>query len=231
MRQLSLSLFSLWGLPSSICFLGAAFSCHGQKASADAPAPNPSAEKLMTKAAADLVREMGEKVFEIVLDSTKSEQEKKAAFLDLLARYFDMEAIGKFLMGPKKFTALGADQKKRYSKALETYIALLYLRKFENTQGSDFDKKMFKVGRSFVRDATGSLSVQSTINTANSRDKEPLRVEWLVTSSSNSLKIQDAMVEDVSMIQTKREEFKSILKNGGVEGLLNKLEEQENTDR
>jgi ABC-type transporter MlaC component len=230
MRQLSLSLFSLWGLPSSICFLGAAFSCHGQRAAADTSAATPSAEKPMTKAAADLVREMGEKVFEIVLDSTKSEQEKKAAFLDLLARYFDMEAIGKFLMGPKKFTALGADQKKRYSKALETYIALLYLRKFENTQGSDFDKKMFKVGRSFVRNAAGSLSVQSTINTANARDKEPLRVEWLVTPSSGSLKIQDAMVEDVSMIQTKREEFKSILKNGGVEGLLNKLEEQENTE-
>ena len=187
----------------------------------------------MTHQAADMVREMGGKVFKIVLDQSTGEDEKEHAFIGLLNQYFDMDEIAKYLMGARIFKTLTPDQKTRYQKALKFYIAHLYLVKFETYQRHDFDPKIFHVGRAVAKgDKKGSFSVQSTINVSGSSGQEPLEVEWTVVPSGvapgnvpgGTLKIQDAYVAGISMLITKKDEFKSIIAQG-VETFLSKLED------
>jgi ABC-type transporter MlaC component len=171
---------------------------------------------------------MGGKVFKIVLDQSTGEDEKEQAFIGLLDQYFDMDEIAKYLMGSRTFKTLTTDQKTRYQKALKFYIAHLYLVKFETYQRHDFDPKMFHVGRAVAKgDKKGSFSVQSTINVNGSSGREPLEVEWTVVPGNvpgGTLKIQDAYVAGISMLITKKDEFKSIIAQG-VETFLSKLED------
>ena len=54
----------------------------------------------------------------------------------------------------------------------------------------------------------------------------PLRIDWRLRDRGDGPKIIDIAIEGVSLLATKRADFSSTIKKGGLHGLINDLEEK-----
>lgn len=172
------------------------------------------------------VKGMGEKAIVILTDRDKEEDARKREFRDILNQYFDLEGIASFLVGAETFKSLAPDQKERYMQLLPDYIVQLYLSKFEEYQTDTMEKHDFQVTHTIQRgkDERAGFSADSTIKVSQENGSPiSLKVQWRVFNTAKGLRILDVYVNDLSMSQTKKEEFKGILKQGGIEALLEQL--------
>ena len=147
-------------------------------------------------------------------DMAQSERER--AFRGLLVAHFDVAQIGKWALGRYWRVATPAEQQE-YQALFEDFIVTTYAQRFR-----DYTNEQLEVTNvAKAMDEEGGLVVHSHIT----RDQpKPIRVEWRL-STGGGYKIVDVVVEGVSMVQTQRSEFSSvILRNGGkVQGLITEL--------
>tara|TARA_R110002074_G_scaffold217601_2_gene387998 strand:+ start:1132 stop:1341 length:210 start_codon:yes stop_codon:yes gene_type:complete len=57
-------------------------------------------------------------------------------------------------------------------------------------------------------------------------DGPPIKLDWRVRKTDNGEKIVDVIIEGLSMAQTHRSEFASVVSQSGVDGLIEKLKDQ-----
>ena len=97
-------------------------------------------------------------------------------------------------------------------------MAATYAHRFQNYAG---EKLIVKGTR--VIDEKQSL-VKTTLMRPNS--EKPLRIDWRVRETKGIYRVIDIMVEGLSMAQSQRSEFSSLLRsNGGdLDGLMSELE-------
>lgn len=143
--------------------------------------------------------------------------EREDAFRRLLVAHFDVPQIGKWALG-RYWRLASAGEQSEYLALFEDFIVHTYAHRFR-----DYTNEHLEV--TDVKDAPddeGGVVVSSQIV----RDApKPIRIEWRIATSADRYKIVDVAVEGVSMVQTQRSEFSSvILRNGGkVAGLLTEL--------
>lgn len=142
--------------------------------------------------------------------------ERVTRFRELLSRNFDVPVIGKWVLGRYWRTATDAE-KEEYLKLFEDYVVITYVERFDQYSG-----EIIKVVKS-VADPGKDALVYSEIHRPSGG--EPIRIDWRVRSHSDIYKIIDVYVEGISMSQSQRKEFTSVIRaNGGtVAGLLNVL--------
>jgi phospholipid transport system substrate-binding protein len=143
--------------------------------------------------------------------------EREAAFRRLLVQHFDVPQIGKWALGRYWRVASPAEQAE-YLDLFEQFIVSTYAQRFRDYTNEQLEVVEVKS----VMDDDGGLMVHSHIV----RDQpKPIRVEWRLATPESGYKIVDVVVEGVSMVQTQRSEFGSvILRNGGkVSGLITEL--------
>ncbi len=58
-------------------------------------------------------------------------------------------------------------------------------------------------------------------------DPEPIRVDWVVASQSGTFKIVDVVIEGLSLTQTYRDDFTSVVRRQGMGVLLGKLRDSQ----
>ena len=140
-------------------------------------------------------------------------------FGELLNHNFDVETIGKWVLGRYWRTASDVE-KEAYLKLFEEYVIITYVERFDQYSG-----EKLKVVKSVSEPGQDSL-VFSEIQRPTS--SEPIRVNWRVRAEGDVYKIIDVYVEGISMSQTQRKEFGSVIRaNGGtVTGLLTALRAQ-----
>ena len=131
--------------------------------------------------------------------------DREAAFLALFRSEFATTAIGRFVLGPYRANA-GPALFRRYLAALEKLVA-----KTTAARLSGYSGESVSVGR--ARSAGRRWIVDSRIAP---RDREPVRLDWVLVSSGDRLKVVDLRVENLSLALAQREEFASVLQaNGG----------------
>jgi len=143
--------------------------------------------------------------------------QREAAFRRLLVQHFDVPQIGKWALGRYWRVASPAEQAE-YLELFEQFIVSTYAHRFRDYTNEQLE--VVEVRRAM--DDDGGLVVHSHIV----RDQpKPIRVEWRLATPDGGYKIVDVVVEGVSMVQTQRSEFSSvILRNGGkVAGLITEL--------
>jgi phospholipid transport system substrate-binding protein len=143
--------------------------------------------------------------------------EREAAFRRLLVQHFDVPQIGKWALGRYWRVASPAEQAE-YLDLFEQFVVSTYAQRFRDYTNEQLEVVEVKS----VMDDDGGLMVHSHIV----RDQpKPIRVEWRLATPESGYKIVDVVVEGVSMVQTQRSEFGSvILRNGGkVSGLITEL--------
>ncbi|MDF1792927.1 MAG: ABC transporter substrate-binding protein [Thalassobaculaceae bacterium] len=164
------------------------------------------------------VEEFAGKAISLVSDKSLAAEERRQAFGDLVETYFDMPAIGRFLLGRYWRVASDAEQA-AYLKAFTDNIVYTYARRFDDYRGQKL--------------VVDSSREDGRFNVVSSRIVDPnsnqdYRLEWRVIDSNGAMKIVDIVIEGVSMSVTQRQEYASVIQsNGGkVQALIDALTRQ-----
>ena len=136
---------------------------------------------------------------------------RQARFRQLFHDDFDGVGIARFVLG-RYWRSAGADEQQEFVKLFEDYVAFVYTARLANFGGETFKTRGSRSDGDGVIVSTDVISPGST---------SPLRIEWRLVNDNGRYKINDVIVEGVSMAVTQRSEFASIIqRNGGQLGGL-----------
>jgi phospholipid transport system substrate-binding protein len=144
---------------------------------------------------------------------------REARFRELFRQDFDAPGIARFVLG-RYWRAVSAEEQKEFVKLFEDYVVFVY-----TVRLADFGGQSFKI-RGSRSDGNGVIVSTDVVSPGN---PTPLRMDWrLVTDDNGSYKINDVIVEGVSMTMTQRSEFAAVVqRNGGqVQSLLSMMREK-----
>lgn len=151
-------------------------------------------------------------------DSSLEVDEQERRFKDIVHEYIAFKSIARWVLGGRHWRAASEEQREKYLSLFEELMAATYAHRFQNYAG---EKLVVKGTR--VIDEKQSL-VKTTLMRPNS--EKPLRIDWRVRETKGIYRVIDIMVEGLSMAQSQRSEFSSLLRsNGGdLDGLMSELE-------
>jgi phospholipid transport system substrate-binding protein len=167
---------------------------------------------------AGFIADLGQRTVK-VLASKLSEREREAQFRVIFDEGFDVPAISRFVLGQYWRTATDA-QRQDFVALFEAYVVHAYAVRFNEYAGQQLQVIAARP------EGDASSLVQSRI--AQPNGAPPLKVDWRVGKTPNGYKINDVVVEGVSMAVTQRQEFASVIqRNGGqIDALLKLLREK-----
>ena len=143
---------------------------------------------------------------------------RQAQFRQLFHDDFDGAGVARFVLGRYWRSASGSEQQE-FVKLFENYVVFVYTARLAN-----FGGETFKIRGSR---SDGDSAIVST-NVISPGSTSPLRMDWRVINDSGAYKINDVIIEGVSMAVTQRSEFASVVqRNGGkVSGLIAMMREK-----
>ena len=143
---------------------------------------------------------------------------RQARFRQLFHDDFDGVGIARFVLG-RYWRSAGADEQQEFVKLFEEYVAFVYTARLANFGGETFKTRGSRSDGDGVIVSTDVISPGST---------SPLRIDWRLVNDNGRYKINDVIVEGISMAVTQRSEFASIIqRNGGqLRGLIAMMREK-----
>ena len=166
----------------------------------------PAAEAAAADPTAFIEEVSSKAITEMAPAAQETDKQRAAKLKPLLEQYFDMPTIARYMLGSYWRKATPEEQTE-FTSVLTDFLALAYGKRFATYTGHEMD-----IGR--VRDeGDGRSVVFSTVKLPNG---EPARVDWTIAQSGDGYKISDVKVEGLSLADTHRQEFASVIsKNGG----------------
>ncbi len=165
---------------------------------------------------AAFVQDLGDQAIDTLTGPDVTPAIRAERFRTLLAQNFDVPAIGKTVLG--RYWKVATDEERgEYLKLFEDFLVANYAKRF-----AEYTGQKFKVRG--VRSEGGDLmTVQTLIQTPDGG--EPARLDWLMRDAGSAYKILDLKIEGISMSETHRAEFASVIQSSGgkVAGLLDAL--------
>ncbi|MBM3546670.1 MAG: ABC transporter substrate-binding protein [Alphaproteobacteria bacterium] len=180
--------------------------------------PALSARAAAPEAAKTFVRGLANEAIEVMGNKGSAGPERLAKFRELFKRGFDVDAIGRFVLGRYWRDATEAEQQE-YLRLFEDLIVHTYAGRFSEYSGETLT----------VLDARPEddrvLLVTSQVNRTAG---PPIRLDWRIAEREGGFKIVDVVIEAVSMSVTQRSEFASVIQRGGgkVASLLTALRDK-----
>ena len=150
-------------------------------------------------------------------DETADEATQLTNFQGVLSNGLALETIGKFMLGETRNDMTDV-QTERYNAVFPDYITKLYAEQFDEIVGKPLE----------VMDAREIGRKDVIVRTQFERaDDSPILVDWRVRElKSGERKAIDIIVQGVSIMLVKREEFSSFIATNGVDALLDRLEQE-----
>ena len=147
----------------------------------------------------------------------KPEAEQLADFQKVLADGMALDVIGKFMIGDAR-KSMTEDQLARYDAVFPDYLTKLYAEQFKDIVGKPLE----------VVEAKELGAKDVIVRTKFDRkDGGPIMVDWRVRElKSGDRKAIDIIVQGVSIMLVKREEFSSFVATNGVDALMERLESE-----
>jgi phospholipid transport system substrate-binding protein len=179
--------------------------------------PRPAAALLEEDRARSFIEGLAADAVEALTTGQATHAEKMQRFRSLLSDNFAVTDIGEWVLG--RYWALATpEERAEYLELFEEMIVATYVRRFERYAG-----ETLTVGRAFTSSGGGDILVDSQI--VHPDGLEPVNVGWRVRAYDDGPKIVDVIVEGVSMGQTQRSEFGSVIRrnNGEISGLLSEM--------
>lgn len=155
------------------------------------------------------------KVLAIVSNSSGSRSDKQAQIETLFSDKVDIDYIAKFVLGPSWRTATAAQQA-AYVAAYKPFILKNYSGRLTKYSGQTYTLKG-------ARSEGDTAYVTMLINDP---DGQNITLDYRLRETGGSFKITDITVEGVSLLNTQRSEFKSVVNSKGIDGLIEALEKQ-----
>jgi len=165
-------------------------------------------------AAADLagfVNQVADESITSLSSAGPTDPARAAALKPILLKYFDMPGMAKHVLGAY-WKKISADQQADFTTTFTNYIASVYGQRFKEYKGQKLEVKR-------VRDQGASATVFTAV--AGGSEDAGARVDWEINSSGAQPLVEDIRVEGLSLADTHRQEFTSVLSQHG--GDLNAL--------
>jgi phospholipid transport system substrate-binding protein len=163
------------------------------------------------KGAEAFIDKMAQQGIGFLSNASIDDAARKGEFKKLLNNNFDMNTIGRFVLGRYWKSASDA-QKTEYMGLFKKMIVEVYSRRFSDYQGQKLE----------VRGSRAEGAADILVNSAIVPTSGPeVGVDWRVRKKDGQYKIVDVIVEGVSMAVTQRADFASVIQRGG--GDLNVL--------
>lgn len=170
--------------------------------------------------ASAFIANLAEEAVDALTEPGISREERENRFKRLLSEHFAINTIGQWVLG-RYWRMATLEQRKEYLNLFEQMLVVTYVTRFQRYSG-----ETLKVQRTLVDDKSGDAMVFSELKR---RDGQPVAsVGWRLRSMGNSFKVVDVLVEGVSMGQTQRSDFASVIRRhgGDIEGLLTEMRER-----
>ena len=153
-----------------------------------------------------------------VLNKKSDPALRQERFRQLFHADFDCPGIARFVLG-RYWRDASEEEQRDFVKLFEEYVVFVYTARLSNFGGQDF-----KV-RGSRSDGDGVMVSTDVFSPGGS---SPLKIDWRLVSENGTYKINDVIVEGVSMLVTQRSEFASVVqRNGGqVRGVLAMMREK-----
>ena len=165
------------------------------------------------------VRDLADEAISKLTSPSLSTAQREKQFRSLLREKFDVSGMGKWVLGRYWRRATRAE-KREYLVLFEDLIVSTYTKRLSAYTGESL--KIIKVASRIQT----QLMVFSHIERGS--QQKPIRVDWRVDFSDGGYKVVDIVVEGVSMKQTQRSEFASVIRRDGgkVDSLLKALRDK-----
>jgi phospholipid transport system substrate-binding protein len=137
-------------------------------------------------------------------------EQRDATFNKLLAEAFDLDAIGRFVIG-RHYQQMTAEQRDEYQRLFASFLIKTYARRLSGYSG-----ELFTVVSARAVDEQ-HVVVRSRIQRAGG---QPMDCDWRLRAGDSGFRIIDLTVEGVSMAVAQRQDFAAVLSGNGVDGLL-----------
>ena len=164
------------------------------------------------------VGDFSQKGINDILAAPIPNKEKQQRFRTMFTQYFDLPAIGRFILARYWKAATPAEQEK-FTTLFEDVIVYTWSRRF-----SMYNGQTLKVASKQADGENGTL-VKSTITSTSGNSN--FGVEWRLRQRPEGWKVLDIVIEGVSMAITYRQDYATIIsQTGSFAGLLSQMEKQ-----
>lgn len=167
------------------------------------------------------VRSLGDEVIAVLNKPEKSRIWRRVQLRKIFLKSFDTTLIARFALGRYWRTAT-ADQKAQYLEVFPDYVADVYAGQFSNYAGETFT--VFRERRISDKKSIVNTKIQRPNGTT-------FEVDFRVRLGPDGFKNIDVIVEHISLLVTKRDEFSSVVRREGMNGLLTRLRQQTERSR
>ncbi len=163
--------------------------------------------------AARFIASLGDQAITALRANSRGLERREATFRGLLAQGFDVPFIGRFVLG-RHWRQASAEQRSDYLALFREFLLKTYSRRLGGSTGETFTVTgAHPTGRQHI-------IVRTQIERAIGA---PIEADWRVRVIDRQYKIIDVAVEGVSMAATQRAEFTTVIRNHGMDGLLQAL--------
>ncbi|RED53386.1 ABC-type transporter MlaC component [Aestuariispira insulae] len=177
---------------------------------------NASGSQTDLKAAEKFVSALGERTIKSLKGRSVDDPKRVTLMRDLLAESLDIERIGRIVLGTQ-WRKVDKSQQKAYQEIFREYALMKYA-----VLVSGYDGETFSITNSQQAGRSDAMVFTDIL-----KDGKPLAaVGWRITTQKGELKILDVKVEKISMVQTEKSQFQTVLQKEGFDGLLSQLQQQ-----
>lgn len=146
------------------------------------------------------------------------EASKKTDRLKVLINgIFDFEELGKRALGPDTWKTMTPDQQKRFVKAFREMVENASVKKLEayESDSSTYEAPEIANGKASVTAHVWNKGTESVVT-------------YKLLAEDSTWKAWDLIIDDLSTARNYGDQFKTILKNSNIDGLIAKLEKKAN---
>lgn len=167
------------------------------------------------------VQNLGNTAIGIIADKTVNASQRNQKFRDILRNSFDLQTIGRFVIG-RSWNSANPAQQKEYMELFEGLVIKSY-----------GDRLTIYTGEGFTVTGVRPESEKDSIVTSqitHPDGSQPTAIDWRVRKRDGKLGVIDVVVEGVSLSVTQRQEYSAIIQrdNGKLDGLLSMMRDQLN---
>lgn len=162
------------------------------------------------------VKELATNALNTLNDTTLTQEERDTNFRSLLRQGFDLDYIGRLVLGRFGRKATNAEMKE-FKVIFPEYVLKIYAGRL-----NQFGDETLEIGGTKPA-GKKDIFVQSKVVR---KDGPPLSADWRVRRVKGEFKIIDLKVEGISMVLTQRDEFSGKISRVGMKGLIKDLKRQ-----
>ena len=167
-------------------------------------------------ASTEFVQNLADRAITTLTADGQTAEMRRAQFRDLFREGFAIKGIAWYVLG-RNWSSASKSDRTEYLTLFEEVIVTTWADRFSDYSGEKFT----------VENAVDASSANSSEHVAIIRSifftdpQTPIRIDWRVASRGDLFKITDVVVEGVSMANTQRDEFASVI--GGNSGEISPL--------